>query len=59
MLTFGVEQRAFRVERTETSFTVYGWGLPLCVAVVAFVLSKLQSRTARRLRARKLGPPPA
>src|SRR5688500_18259961 len=47
MLTFGVEQRAFHIVRTETSFTIYGWGLPLCVAVVAFVLSKLQSRTAR------------
>ena len=57
MFTSGVEPRAFRVVETETSFTIYGWGLPLAVAVVMFVLSKLQSRAARRLRARKLGPP--
>lgn len=53
MLTVPVEPRPFRLETTETSSTLYGWGLPTAIAVVMFVLSKLQTRTARRLRARK------
>src|SRR5262245_49619888 len=57
MFSLGLGAPGFEVESGPGHWRVRGWGVAVVMAVVAFLMSKLQSRMTKRLKAKKLGRP--